>query len=876
MRLLFQLALRQLLYRPARTLLSALGISMGIATVVAILVVDENTLLSQQARRVPDDPGADLLIQPLESAPAAAAVAENRLRAQPFLRGVTAFATGRRTLVVTPPADAAPGPRPKPIPDVEVMALEPGATTHHEAYTVAEGSDLDPSGDEPQMLVSAAIAQQLPLHPGDLVALFAPPARRGPTTRCVDGKLVTVPPPRLAPGGQPERTPFRVVGILAPTHLGYAKNRVLIGLHEGRALFGDDFQASYWADLDRTQTDFLGAEAVLRRDFTVFEPKRALAGLDPAEAAFRSGVRLCGFLALFLGLYIIFNTMSMSLVERVRQIGLLRALGLTRGQLFLVFLIEGLVLAVLGAALSVLLAQWIVQAMAGLRITTLGFGKPLEIVEIPWGPVAAVMGAGVAFALLGIVYPFLRASSLSVIDALRRGVIALSDDPFTGTRRTLLLGLLLLVPLAWFIGAPADGALAEPLWRAFLQAGGIVIVALAVPLLLPKLLPALARALLAPLRGPTAELARATLSSARHRVFATVSGLMLVFAAVFVVVSVLESLKSDARAFERRALDGHLYLKTTPDGAALLADLGRQAPALASLTPLNVEIHNPFLIRALDDRLLSTGSVSGDAVLRAAFVARPTLILSTRCAEDFGYLAGDRIRLATAAEGAVDFEVLAVSDEYGYAPDDRGFALVSAAMMKKYWCLDGDGLGGYFVASTSGLPPGGLAPLRHQAEQVLGQANVLDFRSGEEVGASYLADLDRDFGIFYAILLLTTLLATLGVLNAMVISVMERRREIGLLRAVGLTGGQVARMLLLESGAFGILGGLLGVLVGWPLSVAAVRALATTSHMDIAFDWTPRALVAVLAGSVFVVVLAVLYPALRANRLKLSEVIRYE
>jgi putative ABC transport system permease protein len=876
MRLLLQLAARQLIYRPARTLLSALGIAMGIATVVAVLVVDDNTLLSQQARRAPDDPGADLLIQPLDSKPAAASVAEDRLRAQPFLRGVTAFATGRRSLVVTPPADAAPGSRPRPLPDIEVMALEPGAMTHHEAYTVAEGGDLDPAGGEPQMLISAAIAQQLSLKPGDLVALFAPPARRGPMTKCIDGELVRVPPPSRPPSGEPERSPFRVAGILAPTHLGFAKNRVLVDFDQGRALFGDDFQVSYWADLDRAQADFLGAEAALRRDFTVFEPKRALAGLDPAEAAFRSGVRLCGFLALFLGLYIIFNTMSMSLVERVRQIGLLRALGLTRGQLFLVFLVEGLVLALLGAALSVLLANWIVQAMVSLRITTLGFGQPLEIVQIPWGPVAAVMGAGVAFALLGIVYPFLRASSLSVIDALRRGVIALSDDPFTGTRRTLLLGLLLLVPLAWFIGAPADGGLAEPLWRAFLEASGIVIVALAVPLLLPQLLPALSRALLAPLRGPAAALARATLSSARHRVFATVSGLMLVFAAVFVVVSLLESLKSDSRAFQRRALDGHVYLRITPDVVDLLPDLEQQVPALGSLTPINVQIHNPFLIRALPEQLLSTGSLSGDAERLAAFVAGPTLILSTRCAEDFGYLTGDRIRLATAAEGAVDFEVLAVSDEYGYAPDDRVFALVSAPMMKRYWCLDGEGLGGFFVSSPSGLPPSGIGPVRAQVERVLGQENVLELRSGEQIGAGYLADLDRDFAIFYAILLLTILLATLGVLNAMVISVMERRREIGLLRAVGLTGGQVARMLLLESGAFGVLGGLLGLLVGWPLSVAAVRALATTSSMDIAFDWTPRALVTVLAGSVFVVVLAVLYPALRANRLKLSEVMRYE
>jgi putative ABC transport system permease protein len=691
----------------------------------------------------------------------------------------------------------------------------------------------------------------------------------------VDGKLVVLPAPRTA-AASGAKVPFQIVGVLAPTQLGFHDHRVLTTFEQGRALFGRDLNARFWADFDTGAMDFQGVEAALRAGFIVHAPKRALAGLAPQEAAFRSGVRLCGFLALFLGLYIIFNTMSMSLVERVRQIGLLRALGMTRGRLLGLFLTEGLVLALIGAAGAAVLAERIVAAMERMQITTLGFGKPIEITEVPWVPVIAIMGAGVLFALLGITYPFVRASKLSVIDALRRGVIELSRDPFTGTRRTVLLGLLALVPVAWMIGAPEGGFVPLPMYRAFLLAFGIVGGALALLLIFSNVLPRLAGALLSLLRGPAMVLARSTVSSARHRVFATVTGLMLVFAAVFLVVSVLESLKAETRQFAQAALTNRLYVRTTPEGADRLAELRAASPQLESLAPVNVEIHSPFLVRALDARMLRLGSLAKRTPQRRDFVWKPTLILSTQCADDFGYAVGDRVTLATAADGPVPFEVIAVTDEYGFAPDDRVYSVVSNEIMKRYWCLEAEAIGDLFVAWAPGLDEADAGPLEAAIAGVIGPENVLSVRHGEAVARGYVADLDRNFAIFYAILVLTVILAAVGVLNAMVISVLERRREIGLLRAVGLTGGQVARMLLAEAGAFGVLGGVLGLAIGIPLATVSAEALTALSHMDLAFELTPRALAAVLGGAVLVALAAVLYPALRANRLRLSSVMRYE
>jgi putative ABC transport system permease protein len=873
-RFVLLLAWRQLMYRPGKTLASVLGIAIGIATVVSVLVVDHNTLLTQDSERPEVDPDADLLIQPDLSAGRGLEVVRSDLEQRGILSGITAFARGTYSL-------SSGG---KVRSGVELMALDAGAASYHGAYLVAEGDDLDYSSVEPQLLVGLKVAEKAGLSVGDLVELKQPPVHRRPVVHCVGGELVSESAPdrrhrestRAQPSSVDEVFPFRVVGILAPTRLGFAGNRVLTTFDRGAEVFGRSLSVRFWADFDTTVSDLPAVQRSLSDSYVVTAPKRSLAGLAPEEKAFRSGVRFCGFLALFLGLYIIFNTMSMSLVERVRSIGLLRALGLTRGWLGAVFLTEGLALASLGAGLALLLAQGIVAVLVDMEITTLGHGKPIVISEWPIQPVVQVVVAGVVFCLAGVLYPFLRASRLSVIDALRRGVIELSRDPFTGVRRTVLVGMLAVVPVAWLVGAPSDEFVPAPLYEAVLLAFGLVGSVFALLLLVPGLLHWFGLVVMSPFRGPAATLTRSTLGAARHRVFGTVSGLMLVFTAVFLIVSVLESLKAETRDFGQRALAGRLFIKTTPEGGARIAALRSEAPEFETLLSLNAEVTSSFLIRGIHPRMLEVGLLARSREDREDFIRRRTIILSTRCADDLDKRAGDTVRLATAATGLEDFRVLAVTDEYGFAPDDRVFGVVSSDNMLNYWCIDSAGLGDYFVAWSPGLKQGRFDQLRLLAEKALGADNVLEFRRGEQITAGYVDDLDLNFAMFYAILVLTILLAAVGILNAMVIAVMERRREIGLLRAVGLTGGQLAAMLLMESGVLGVLGGVFGLILGIPLAVVTANALTSVSHLELAFAVTPRAMGAVLGGAILISLGAVLLPALRANRLKLSEVMRYE
>ncbi|GJM21304.1 MAG: hypothetical protein DHS20C15_12190 [Planctomycetota bacterium] len=880
MKLTLLLAWRNLAGQPWRTLASVLGIALGIATVVAVLVVDHNTLLSHEARRAPENPEADLLIQPdLRLAENYDALLRD-LAGEDLLLDVAALATGR--FAVSKGRASA---------DTEIMALDAAMRSAHAGYELHEGVDIDFELGGPQMLVTAGLAQRLDLAVGDSVNVQARSRRRGPVTTCIDGVMsaqqsgkpsarggnARAGSGRDAPSAAPVVTEFRVVGILAPTRLGFHKARALVSIDAGRALLGNAFTPRFWADFDTARTDYPSLSRRLSDRYVLSTPKRALAGLAPEEQAFRSGVRMCGFLALLLGLYIIFNTMSMSLVERVRSLGLLRSLGLTNGRLFVVFLVEGLMLSLAGAVSALLLAKLLVDTLVSLKITTLGFGRPLEIREIPWTGVISVMSVGVVFCLLGVLYPFLRASRLSVIEALRRGVIELSRDPFSGLRRSVLIGLLAAVPVAWSLGTPSEAFLPESLYHALLKSFGLVAVAMSVLLLAPGLLAWLARAALGLLPGPGATLARQSLAAARHRLFGTVSGLMLVFTAIFVIVSVLESLKNETREFGARALGDRVYIKITPEGAKQLDVLRAAAPEFAELSALNAEVSSSFVVRGLDSSMLARGPLSGDAELREAFTRDRTILLSTRCADDLDVLPGDNVRLATrSARGIEDYRVLAITDAYGFAPDDRVFGVISSNNLRNDWCVDSAGLGDHFVTWAPGLSDRRLGQLREVAHEALGAENVLELRTGEQITAHYVTDLDRDFAIFYAILLLTVLLAAVGILNAMVIAVLERRREIGLLRAVGLTAGQLGSMLLAEALVVGVLGGLFGLALGIPLASVCVSALTDVSNLELSYGVSGAAVSAVLGGSVLVSLLAVAVPVLRAQRLRVSNVLRYE
>ena len=142
-------------------------------------------------------------------------------------------------------------------------------------------------------------------------------------------------------------------------------------------------------------------------------------GQAAEERAFRTGVRMLGLLALVLGLYVIFHTLSMSLTERVLEVGTLHALGSTRAQIGRVFFAEAALLSGAGAVLGALLGVGLARLATRAGITTLGVGKAVQGFHVPWGTVGALTAVGFLVALVGSVYPLVAIGGADTVAALR-------------------------------------------------------------------------------------------------------------------------------------------------------------------------------------------------------------------------------------------------------------------------------------------------------------------------------------------------------------------------------------------------------------------------------------------------------------------------
>src|SRR5262249_10940922 len=183
------------------------------------------------------------------------------------------------------------------------------------------------------------------------------------------------------------------------------------------------------------------------------------------------------------------------------------------------------------------------------------------------------------------------------------------------------------------------------------------------------------------------------------------------------------------------------------------------------------------------------------------------------------------------------------------------------------WCVDGGSARHWAVE----LEPGADSRAVEAALiRRLPPAPDLRVRSDATIADYYVSDGRRDFYVFDVVLGCTAALAGVGLLNSLTIALLERKREIGLLRTIGLTARQVGRMLLLEALALGVVGGLLATALAWPVARMTVAAVRVISRLDLVFEPRPAAFLAPFAACVALAIAAALLPALRGGRLDLG------
>jgi putative ABC transport system permease protein len=581
-----------------------------------------------------------------------------------------------------------------------------------------------------------------------------------------------------------------------------------------------------------------------------------------------------GGLALFVGAFVIFNTLSTTVAQRTRELATLRTLGASRRQVLGSVVLESLVIGAVASALGLVLGPALAKGLSAL-FGALGQDLPQIGAVIATRTVVVSLLVGVLITVVAGLFPALRATSVPPISAVREG--ALPKSPLAryapyAAGGTIALGVGLL---GYGMFAPGLSVT----WVLLLLAIGCLVLFVGVALVSSSLVKPLASVLGRPAAasaGVAGRLARE--NSVRHpaRTAATASALMIGLALVTFVAVLGQGLKSSLGDAVERVVRAD-YVVTTDDGSSSLTpEAGRalaSQPGVRAVSGVRESTAHVFgtdaSVNGVDPATI--GEVASfdwqegsDAVF--AELGRNGAVLQRGFADDHGLRIGDRFSLQSAEGKRVDLTVRGTYTPPAFDPV-LGPILVSQRAFDGWFEHPQDVFALVDVRGDTSLERERAleqALTRFPEAVVQSRAQFVDARGKE---------LDDLLSLLYVLLALSVVVSLFGMVNTVALSVFERTRELGLLRAIGMTRRQVRRMIRHES----VITALIGAALGMPLGIF-LAALVTTALSDegVAFSVPVPTLVAFALGAAAAGMLAAILPARRASGLDVLEALQYE
>jgi putative ABC transport system permease protein len=597
-------------------------------------------------------------------------------------------------------------------------------------------------------------------------------------------------------------------------------------------------------------------------------------------AAFRLNLTALSLLALVVGMFLIYNTMTFSVVQRRPLFGTLRCLGVTQREVFLLVASEALVVGVLGAilgvGLGVLMGQGAVR-MVTQTINDLYFVVTVQGVQVPASSLVKGALLGVAATLLTAAPPAWEAASVPPRAALSRA--GLEAKARMAVWLAAGAGALLLVGGAGLL-LPAHDLVVSFTGTFAVIVGFATLAPLATLSLMRAITPLLGR-----VWGTLGRMAPRDVVNALSRTAVAVAALMVAVSVSIGVSLMVSSFRHTVVTWLDQTLQGDVYLSaptlTATQSSAPLepavipvlrnwpeverVDLLRSATVDSPGGPVHVAAtDNPTL--AEERIFLSAGGPAGQ--IQAALESGSVLV-SEPFANRFDLpRQGARITLNTAA-GPREFPVAGIY--YDYA-SSQGTVLMDLQVYRELWQDD------TLTAAALRLPEGADADRVAEALQAgLAPVQRLVVRPNRELRADVLEVFDRTFAITGALQLLATVVAFIGVLSALLSLQLERQRELGILRAIGMTARQLWGLIMVETGLMGSVAGLLAMPTGFTLAWILIYIINRRS-----FGWTLQMQVEpgpfVLAWLVAVVaaLLAGIYPAYKMGQIATAEALHAE
>lgn len=851
-RTLLNVGWRYLLRHPWQSILMIVGITLGVAVVVAIDLA--NASASQ---------AFDL------SAESVAGRATHQIVAGPQGLDQDVYVALRKASLANDDIASAPvlseyvtsdqlGSRP-----LQLLGVDPFAEAPFRSYVAGQGNvaigQLTAFLTRPgAILLSTAVAERYGVQPGDAITLDV--------------------------GGY--QRPAFVAGLLQPEDSLSRRaldGMILADISTAQELTGRlgrlDRIDLILPENDRAAQARL--EALLPAELSVTPVAARSGAIEQMTAAFRTNLTALSLLALVVGLFLIYNTMTFSVVQRRPLFGTLRCLGVTGREVFVLVLSEALVVgvvgAVLGVTLGVILGQGAVQAVTQ-TINDLYFVLTVRGVAIPTSSVVKGLLLGVAATVLAAAPPAWEAATVPPRTALSRS--GLESKAGRAVKGAALGSLALMVVGVVLLLIPAPG-----LTLSFAGTFAIIVgIGMQTPLV-TKLLMDGVSPLSSRLGGLLGRMAPRSVVSSLSRTAIAIAALMIAVSVTIGVSLMVSSFRYTVVAWLAQTVQGDVYI--SPPSATATANSATIDPAADAIvrgwpgvarvdTLRSVTVDSPdgpVQLAAVDnpglgdERIFLAADGAPDEVWAA--MQAGAVIVSEPYANRVGLpRSGGTVTLQT-EQGERTFPVAGIY--YDYA-SSQGVVMLAMPLYRDLW--QDTATTALALRLEEGVDPDQIT---QQLQDALAPVQALQVRPNQALRDEALVIFDRTFAITGALQLLATLVAFIGVLSALLSLMLDKQRELGILRAVGLTGRQLWRLVSLETGLMGAVAGLLAMPTGLALALILIyiinrRSFGWTLQMQIA----PEPFIQALIVAVVAALLAGLYPAYRMTRMAAADAMRFE
>ncbi|MEA2336207.1 MAG: putative transport system permease protein [Thermoanaerobaculia bacterium] len=650
-------------------------------------------------------------------------------------------------------------------------------------------------------------------------------------------------------------------------------------------------QASFGFEGRLTRIDLIVPDELMIRDIErvlpssarMEHPARRNERVEKMLRAFRVNLFALSGVALLVGMFLVYNTVLISILRRRKDVGVLKTLGTSAPQIFGAFILEGLLFGALGSVAGILLGRglaWLILRLIGRTINALYVSSTPEAVVLTPGIIAAGLAVGTILSLLSAIQPSIEASQL-------RPTLLLSGVQTTKRQRRLIT--LIPVAVACFVIAALLSRL--PAWNGIAIAGYIAVlfVVAGFSVLAPMIVTAVANLLRTPYRavfGIVGELASATIPASLRRTSIASAALSLAIGMMVAVALMVGSFRETVRVWVDQTVSSDLWLR--PSKGLSNADSSAFPNAIsADLDKV------PFI--AAFDRTRARGVAYGDAVVTVASgdfevasrfgdlpmiaprassdalrnaILKNGIVVSESFALKYDKTLGDDITLTTIA-GPRRFPITGVYRDYS---NDRGVIAMDRALYIRSYADDA------ITTVVIYLKPGvNRDAARRQLETMFGPKYHAFTVTNGEIKGEVMKIFDQTFLITYALLAVAIVVAVLGVINTLAALILERKRDLALLRILGMSLAQIRRMLVLESSVLGLTSTAAGLAMGYALSWILIYVINKQSFgWTIAFHTPVRLIAASLAVTFVASLLAGLVPSRLARRIDLASAMKAE